>query len=73
MLNESDLIVVVCPNCHQKSQKQIGWIRNHAHFRCGCGRLLEYNYDKFLEFLREEATYPGAEFHLVISPMDSAT
>ena len=70
MLNDRDSITVACPHCRKQSHKKIGWLKAHGHFKCSCGRLLEYNYDKLLEFLRKEAAYADAKFVLSPSPKE---
>ena len=70
MFDDSDLITVACPHCHRKSEHEIGWLKENAHFRCACGRLLEYNYNNLLEFLRNEAAQAGAIFPMEPSPME---
>jgi len=70
MPRDSDSVVVVCPHCGRQAEHEIGWIKDHAHFRCSCGRLMTYNYDKFLKFLREEATYVAAKFMMDASLME---
>jgi len=70
VLNDRGRITVSCPHCRKQFSKQIGWLKAQGHFKCSCGRLLEYNYDQLLKFLREEAAYADAKFVLSPSPKE---
>ena len=64
MLDDFDSIPVRCPHCRKKSDQEIGWLKAHAHFKCACGRVIQCDYNKLMEFLRDQAAYPLTAFEL---------
>ena len=64
MLNESDLVTVVCPHCGSESQKPISWLKDVASAKCGCGDTVYTDINEVSEFQRKEPSNTLAKLRL---------
>jgi hypothetical protein len=54
MLNDADEWPVVCPECGQVTNKEIGWLKENSRFNCDkCGIGLRYYKDAFVHELEQ--------------------
>lgn len=40
-MEDSNVVIALCPGCGNPAQDEIGWLKAHLAFRCGCGWALE--------------------------------
>lgn len=67
MLNDTDLIPIVCCNCNEKFSKEIGWLKNNIAFQCrSCGHSLQHNIAESVRVMNEQL--PHSDSKLVLIP-----
>ncbi len=55
---------IPCPNCHQKTDKTIAWMKQNSHFTCsGCGARIRLKADEIINIQRTiEKSFKQAGF-----------
>ena len=73
MSDLSKLVVVECPRCFNRTQKEVRWLQAHAHWVCerpSCGGRMQGNLNELDKFLKEEAGNFGATYRPKRYPED---
>lgn len=48
------MIGIPCPECGQKTEKSIGWLKTNKEFAClGCGRAIKIDADAAIREIKE--------------------
>ncbi len=68
MLDETDLITVVCAHCPVEAIHEVGWIRDHPAIACANGHVSGYDYNELQKFVREQTAHYAAKFFLTPHP-----
>jgi hypothetical protein len=68
MLNDSDRITVVCPNCGKEMVETIGRLKDVATFQHTCGAYIHTDINEVAEFARKESRNTLAKLRLRLTP-----
>jgi len=40
-------IEITCENCGSTTRKDLGWVKDHSEYECGCGTMIAVDASKF--------------------------
>ncbi len=55
-------IEITCENCGSRTKKDLGWVKDHNEFECGCGNMIAVDASRFRKELADaESGLDGAQ------------